>query len=33
MRQLTPQSRIWLAIEPVDFRRYVLFPVMRCWRR
>ena len=30
MVQLTPQSRIWLALAPVDFRNYVLFPVMRC---
>jgi hypothetical protein len=29
MLQLTPQSRVFLALEPADFRRYVLFSVMR----
>ena len=29
MIQLTPQMRILVAVEPVDFRRYALCPVMR----
>ena len=32
MLQLTPQSRVFLAREPADFRRYVQFTVMRSWR-
>ena len=31
MLQLTPQSRVFLACEAADFRRYVLFTVMRSW--
>ena len=31
MLQLTPQSRVFLACEAADFRRYVLFIVMRIW--
>ncbi len=32
MLQLAPQSRVFLALEPADFRNYVLFIVMRSWR-
>ena len=32
MLQLTPQSRVFLAVEAADFRRYVQFIVMRSWR-
>jgi hypothetical protein len=30
MIQITPQMRVLVAIDPVDFRRYALIVIMRC---
>jgi hypothetical protein len=33
MIQITPQMRILVAVDPADFRNYVLYTVMHSWRR